>query len=63
MGVGALSRFILSYSLENKNKNFFFLIPLNNNNNNNNNNNSKTFGDRGLVRAQIVLIIQKFQKF
>ena len=37
----------------------FFLIPLNNNNNNN----SKTFGDRGLVRAQIVLIIQKFQKF
>ena len=35
---------------------FFFLIPLNNNNNNN----SKTFGVRGLVRAQIVLIIQKF---
>jgi len=58
VGVGALSRFILSYSLENKNKKKKILIPLNNNNNN-----SKTFVDRGLVRAQIVLIIQKFQNF
>lgn len=47
--------FLISYSLENKNKKKKILIPLNNHN--------KTFGDRGLVRAHIVLIIQKFQNF